>query len=158
MTFSIVGYDPDTGDLYWRVRKIGRQIKKPVGAINSIGYRTLCINYKRYYTHRIIWLMLYGVWPEQIDHINHVRHDNRIENLREVTRGVQQKNVSMHRTNKSGVTGVSWDAKNQNWRADIGVNYRQINLGRYTDFFDAVCARKAAEHKYNFHPNHGAKL
>jgi hypothetical protein len=60
-------------------------------------------------------------------------------------------------TNTSGVTGVSWRADKQRWRAYVVVDYKQEHLGHYTDWFDAVCARMSANNRHGFHENHGRR-
>lgn len=98
-----------------------------------------------------------GTIPDgyQVDHINGIRSDNRIENLRIVKNSENSKNQKRKSTNKSGMTGVSWDTQTQRWRAHITVNGKMISLGRYIHKLDALTARKNAEIKYNFHENHG---
>jgi hypothetical protein len=83
-----IGYDPDTGE-FWRLKKTVNS--KAVGerfahVPASNGYQLMSINNRRYYLHRLAWLLAYGEWPQhQLDHINGDRTDNRIANLREVT-------------------------------------------------------------------------
>ena len=127
------------------------------GSINKNNYINLGIEKKRYYAHRIIWEMHNGTIPDgyQVDHINGIRSDNRIDNLRIVRNSENSKNQKRKSTNKSGMTGVSWDTQTQRWRAHITVNGKMISLGRYIDKIDALTARKNAEIKYNFHENHG---
>ncbi|MGK6932818.1 HNH endonuclease [Escherichia coli] len=64
-----------------------------------------------------------------IDHINLVRDDNRIANLRLATRSQNIQNVNKKANNKSGYKGVSWDKKSRKWRAQIVINKRKVNLG-----------------------------
>lgn len=83
-----------------------------------------------------------------IDHINHVVSDNRKENLRIVNSQINQQNRKRNKINTSGVTGVSYDKRDKRWDAYINWNYKKISLGSFTDFNDAVKARKDAEEKY----------
>lgn len=84
---SIIRYHPDTGHLYW----IGTGER--AGAIQDKGYRTIEVDGKAYYAHRIAWFHHYGKWPEEdLDHINRSRDDNRIENLRDVSRSENNRN------------------------------------------------------------------
>lgn len=94
--------------------------------------------------------MVHVRWPGSIDHINGDRDDNRISNLRDVPQVINQRNQGRHRSNKSGRTGVCWGTKRQCWLAYIKVNDRQIALGGFSKFDDAVKARIAAEKKYGF--------
>lgn len=97
-----------------------------------------------------------GSWPkEQIDHINHVRSDNRWINLREATNQENCKNRSISIRNKSGVVGVRWTKGKTKWAAYIHVNSKDKYLGFFFDKFEAICARKSAENKHGFHANHG---
>ena len=79
-------YDTTTGELLLKVKKSGRPSKR---APNSNGYHVMMINRKRYYAHRLVWLYVYGEWPPKdkvIDHIDCDRMNNRIENLRLLSR------------------------------------------------------------------------
>lgn len=85
---------------------------------------------------------------QDVDHINHNPSDNRKANLRNVTRSQNQMNVGLSRNNKSGVTGVHFDSTNEKWVAQIGIDRKRKNLGKFDNFDDAVKARKEAEKKY----------
>jgi hypothetical protein len=134
----------------WNTRLAGKEaLTKNVG-----GYKRGRILYENHCAHRVIWALHYGRWPtEQIDHINGVRTDNRIENLREVSSLENSRNQRLQARNTSGVVGVSsYKAK---WSAQIGVNGSIKYLGLFDKFEHAVEARKAAEVKFGFHANHG---
>jgi hypothetical protein len=124
------------------------------GSPNGLGYLCIKVNYVKYRVHRVVWLMTYGQWPVgQIDHINGVKDDNRIENLREVTAQENQRNSHIRVDNVTGVTGVTRDGGC--WRARIKVDGKKICLGYYKSFDDAVSARRRGEEQFGFHPNHG---
>lgn len=102
-------------------------------------------NGKNLFLHRMLTDAKGG---EVVDHLNHNGCDNRRCNLRVVTQKKNMRNLQLRVDNKSGVTGVSWDANRKKWAANLscgGVNYR---LGRFDSFDEAVAARKAAEEKY----------
>jgi hypothetical protein len=89
------------------------------------------------------------LWPEdQIDHINRIRTDNRISNLREVSHKQNHQNRSKSSHNTSGHSGVSWYKQKSRWRAQITHNQKDIHLGLFTNLEDAIAARKAAEKLY----------
>jgi len=84
----------------------------------------------------------------EIDHINRNRLDNRFENLRSVTFGQNNMNVSVGTNNTSGVTGVSWHKGARKWQAGIMLDYKNKHLGLFERKQDAIDARKEAERKY----------
>ena len=97
-----------------------------------------------------------GKWPkERMDHINHIRKDNRWLNLRETTNQENNKNASKRKDNTSGVPGVYWAKHCNKWLASINNGGERVNLGGFTDWFEAVCAKMSANNKYGFHSNHG---
>lgn len=85
----------------------------------------------------------------ETDHINRNRLDNRRENLRTVTSSQNRMNTNLRIDNKSGVKGIHWENYTKKWRATIQANYKTISLGRFSDFKDAVLARKEAEGVYH---------
>lgn len=155
--FVINADDPNQ---YLRWNKLEHRVRRiphgeVAGCVFPNGYRKICVNGRSYQAHRLAFAYHYGRWPiYQIDHINGVRDDNRIENLREVTHAENHKNKKLPNTNKSGVPGVRLDRGK--WVSAIYVGKRQQTyLGRYSCFLDAVAARYRAEREYGFHQNHG---
>ncbi|WP_407220268.1 HNH endonuclease [Enterobacter sp. CPE_E1214] len=149
------------GRLYWKIN-CGSRAKKgnEAGSLHNAGYRRVMINGVKYLSHRLIWVLFNGRIPngKHIDHQNHVRIDNRIENLRLVNGNCENmKNMSMPSNNKSGYAGVYWRESRAKWQAQIVVDGKNIYLGMYSKFDDAVNARLDAEKKYGFHFNHGKK-
>lgn len=156
---ELLHYDPDTGFFTWK-KSTNQSIKvgAPAKSINNKGYIVIGVGHKLYLAHRLAWLYVHGVFPEFIDHINHIRNDNRLCNLRKATRKENGRNQSIHKHNTSGANGVSWIKKEGVWRARITVNGRSIFLGRFSEKGDAIFARKQANIKYGFHENHGANI
>jgi hypothetical protein len=153
-------YDPETGNFVWLVDRGGRfKAGMKAGSIDkSLRYVQIRIERKLYLGHRLAWLYMYGVWPKEIDHINRNRSDNRIENLREAPRHIDNvRNQSIRESNTSGVIGVHWQKNISKWFAYIGIRYRRISLGYFDNFDDAVNARKSAERHYfgDFAPING---
>lgn len=106
-------YDPDTGVLTWKSQPDKRRewntcyAGKEAGYIYNRGARLLQISGRRYLAHRVIFLIVVGRWPEEIDHINRNPADNRWANLRESTRSQNLANRGLYKNNKSGFTGVT---------------------------------------------------
>lgn len=118
-------------------------------------YLSVKIDGISYSVHRLIWFYATGIEPEYIDHINGIKNDNRLENLRAVSHLENCKNMAVTDRNTSGHIGVFWHKGEQKWGAKISDAGRRIYLGYYKDFKDAVKARKRAELKYGYHENHG---
>lgn len=145
---SNIFYDSDTGLVY----KQGKIYPyKP----NAYGYIRVRYLGQNILLHRVVWKILYGYFPEFIDHINGNRMDNRLCNLRECTRQENNQNFSQkpRRHNKSSrFVGVSFDKETNLWKAKITVNKHQLNLGRYPtqeEAFHAYATTKLALHKTN---------
>ena len=107
------------GHLWW-IKPTNRRIKigQQFGCCNSEGYIFGGLRGKYYSEHRLIWLYHCGKWPKEcIDHINGVRDDNRIENLREATNQQNQFNRKSEKDSSSQYKGVSWCKLSKKWRA-----------------------------------------
>jgi hypothetical protein len=171
---QLLRYEPETGKLFWRERPLSMFAdgghsaahtcarwnsrfarKEAFTAKQSAGYRHSNLGGEYLLAHRVIWKMETGEEPNDVDHIDGVRDNNRWHNLRSVTREQNLKNASRHKDNLSGATGVRWAKSCSKWQAFITSNYRVIILGTFERFEDAVAARKAAEREHNFHANHG---
>lgn len=163
---EILSYDKETGIFKWKIDIYSGRNKSikhisagdRAGTINGSGYLRIGIDKKSYLCQHLAWIYEHGEMPKnsQIDHENHIRHDNRIKNLRIVTNAINQKNVSKRKDNQSGFTGVNWHEKSCKWVAQIQIDKKKKHLGYFSDFYSAVIARKEANIKYGFHLNHGA--
>jgi hypothetical protein len=127
-------YDPGTGKITWKIPGRKRRIGEQAGTWSN-GYIRIHFNRKLYAAHRIAWYLHYGRWPTgEIDHINRNRKDNRIENLRELTRA--QNSLNDGKT----VRGVSFEKRRQKWRVRA---HRHTQWLGYFDTYEAAC--KASE-------------
>lgn len=148
---DLLDYDPETGAFTWKVRNGICFPGDKAGAVNKHrGYEYIGLANRRLLSHRLAWLYVYGEWPEgQIDHINRVKTDNRIANLRLATQSENGQNTKLSRSNKSGHKGVIWYKRDQNWRAFLTIEKKVLHLGYFQNLDDAVAARKAAEAQYH---------
>jgi len=156
---SLLGYNYETGVFTWMISP-SRGVKTGdiAGCLReSDGYIIIRISGKSYYAHRLAWVYMTGEWPEyQIDHDDHIRHNNKWDNLNAATSQENGKNKSKNRRNKSGVTGVNWFKGSEKWIAQIQTDSKKEYLGLFEDKFEAICKRKSAELDHGFHRNHGA--
>lgn len=142
-------YNPDTGYMQ-------RISSKKSPAPNTQGY--VCFRFMEQYiaSHRIAWALHYDELPPlemEIDHINGIRDDNRICNLRLVSMADNMKNKTQYRNNTHGYPGILFDPHSRRirqWRAQIQVDGKLMKLGSYMCKTAAVFARKRAEMKYGF--------
>ena len=155
---ELLHYFPVEGIFVRRVSRGSRRAGSIAGGPHVEGYIRIGVDYEDYLAHRLAFLYMEGWMPVEVDHENHIRDDNRWENLRAATSAVNGRNSSRRTDSISGFTGVNWDKRRNKWRVRIYVDGREIYLGLYDVLEDAVAARKAADIKYGFHPNHGAPL
>lgn len=152
---ELLNYSEETGRFTWKEKRGRVGVGESAGYTHKAGYIYIRIDGKLFSAHRLAWFYMRGAWPNQIDHINHDKSDNRAVNLRNVTRLENSKNLKLHKRNRSGVVGVCWRDKDNRWEANISCNNKSIYLGQFVDKEDAVRVRGAAEIKYGFHKNHG---
>lgn len=144
--------DAEAGLLRWRHRGPGRLLSKPVGCLVGAGYRKVGLRpsgkkYIQFYVHHIIWTHYHGEWPKHgIDHVNGVKDDNRISNLRDATSRENIVNVGPKVTNTSGYKWVS-PHKNR-WQAAVwfGEERRQKYFKTKEDAYQWACEQAKELH------------
>jgi hypothetical protein len=139
-------FQPLTGDL---VRKAYRGKGLPVTTTNTEGYLVTKVRGRQYRVHRLAWLMVHGAWPEhEIDHINGVKTDNRLGNLRDVSPALNQHNKRLPQGNNStGFLGVT--RRNGRYAAQIERAGRQVQAGSFDTPQEASAAYLAAKAVYH---------
>jgi hypothetical protein len=160
---KLLSYDPDTGVMTWRRRDNVRACwntryagQPALHCVHEDGYRKGRIRRVLFRAHRVAWALHHGSWPAgHIDHVNGDRADNRIENLRDVARHENQRNMRRPSDNTSGRIGVWWHKRNKKWVAEIRTAGRKNHLGSFSSFDEACRAREAAERVDGYHANHG---
>lgn len=152
---ELFDYDPHTGTLIRRVPTLRQPIGTVCGTPHGQGhpYKVVRMGDKNHFLHRLVWIYIYGHIPtgKNIDHINGDPTDNRLSNLRVVTQRENLCNRRLGKNNSSGFHGVQWHKAAKKWQARIA----QTHLGLFSNIRDAVEARRKAEQKLNYHPNHG---
>lgn len=167
-------YDPSTGELLWKARDPStfvatserpaahqaknfnaRFVGRPaLASPRANGYLAGSINSEMFYAHRVIWKLVTGQEPDDVDHKDGNRQNNAWNNLRSVSRTDNLKNRCLSSNNTSGFHGVSYSRRHKLWSASIG-DGPGSHLGWFPNKQGAVAARLQAEIQLNYHPNHG---
>lgn len=169
---QLLRYEPETGKLFWRnrardmfatdrafaswtARYPGRE-----AFTNTIpgGYKTGTILNSSHRAHRVIWAIVHGTWPiSEIDHINGIRTDNRLANLRLVTSSENSRNCRRYSNNTSGHTGIYWYARRRNWIVKVAVEVgKHREIGKFRTLKEALAARDAAWAERGYSERHGS--
>ena len=145
-------FDHKDGYLYWKkVMHPNKQylVGQEVGSIHKTGYRHVTWMGKIHKVHRLIFLLEHGYLPKEIDHINGDRQDNRLENLREVTRSENQFNKAMCSNNTSGFRGVNWHKHSKSWLVRVCTKGKTKILGYFKDLELAGLVADEARNLYH---------
>ncbi|EAM6457361.1 hypothetical protein FJ875_05635 [Salmonella enterica] len=146
---EFLSYDPDTGLFTWVKHSGSAYPGKPANAIDNEGY--VRINFKKTYAkgHTLAWYLVHGVKVSGLDHINGIKHDNRICNLRIATNAENQRNKRIQKNNRSGAKGVTHNEKSNMYIAHISVDGKVKYLGSFRDIEDAKSAYAEASKRYH---------
>lgn len=147
-------YNPDTGLFIWQDKRGGRWAGRNAGTLHKYkGYRYIDIDGTKYMAHRLAWFFSYKVWPnDQIDHINGIRSDNKLVNLRDISQIENSQNQTRsHKNTKVGFLGVC--ARGEKYEARITVNRKQIQLGTFLTVERARDVYLEAKNKYHIGRN-----
>lgn len=158
LAHEFFNYDPLTGEMTWKKgRPCGKGINrsyagkaagyKGLSGSQKITYTAVEFRGKPYYVHRLAWLMTYGKMPDNvIDHIDGNGQNNRISNLRDVSKGTNRRNApTLQVNNTTGFNGVSWDDKLKKYRAVLVTDGMHHWLGRHDTAEEAAMARRRKE-------------
>lgn len=144
---KLLSYDASTGLFTWKLRRQGVRQGSLAGYKNNSGYVRISLHGRFYLAHRLAWLYVHGYVPKgEIDHINRIRDDNRIENLREASRTLNALNTGEYKNNSSGSKGVYFNKSANKWQAQIMVSGKRVYLGLYDDVRRADIAFRIAHH------------
>lgn len=143
---KILSYDPLTGIFKWKqANQSYLLVLEKAGSVYANGYRYICIDGKDFRAGRLAWFYVYGEFPpDYVDHKNNDKDDNRIDNLRLASNSLNQANRGPPINNSSGTKGVRFEADRNRWRAQIMINMKSKNLGRYHTREEAMLAYATA--------------
>jgi hypothetical protein len=150
---ELLSYDPGTGE-FTRLRTApgGKSnAGDKAGILNSRGYVRIRIDGAHHQAHRLAWLYMTGEWPKhEVDHINGIRHDNRIANLRDVPRCVNQQNQRAGKSRGPAATGLLGVSRiKTRFRAQITVLGKRLFLGRFDTPEEAHAAYLKAKREHH---------
>jgi hypothetical protein len=135
-------YDPATGIFTRKTKRGGCPIGSKAGHTTKAGYVELNVAGTRIHAHRAAWLYVHGDMPKgEIDHINRIRSDNRLSNLRDVDHSTNALNVPMRKHNTSGHTGVYWHKPSNGWLVMLQRKRVSHYLGYFKEKEQAIRAR-----------------
>lgn len=143
---KLLSYNPETGDWKWLMPINKRTlIGDAAGTISVHGYRIITIGGVKYRASRLAYLYMNGSWPpDEMDHKNRCKLDDRWDNLRVVSRSQNALNRDLQENNTSGARGVHWDSNREKWFAQVKVDGVNHSIGRFDSFEEAVVARDSA--------------
>ena len=146
---QLLRYESETGQFYWLVSRGKKMAGSLAGSLNDDGYIKIKVGDKTYAAHRLAWLFQHGELPTgQIDHINGIRDDNRIENLRLASVKQNTWNRRMRTSNATGFRGVYLDKRYGRYAGAICVNGKRMHLGCFGSPEDAAKAVAEAHVKH----------
>lgn len=151
-------FNYDGEKLIWKITSSYKiHVGDAAGTLTPTGYISITLNGKKYRAHRIIWEMLKGTIPQnmQIDHIDGVRTNNKINNLLLTTNAGNHKNMAQRVDNTSGTTGVTYCKRTKKWKAYIKYQSNLKHLGCFENLGDAVAARQTHQVLLGFSSRHG---
>jgi len=141
-------YDQQTGLFTWARSWRGRTMRRGAvaGSKSDNGYLRIRTLIGEHYAHRLAFLYVTGDWPpDEVDHINGVRDDNRWVNLRAATRAENLRNCAGHPGRRvSPFKGVTTEHRSKRFKAQITVNGETIKLGHFDQESDAAIAYRQA--------------
>jgi hypothetical protein len=140
-----LSYDPETGEFRALMTVGARQAGSVAGSKHPKGYIAITVDGHRQLAHRLAWLYVYGVFPQgDTDHIDGVKTNNRIANLREATRSQNMANLGALKSSKSGIRGVRFYARTGRWVSCIKANGKSVHLGYFATAEGAAQAYREA--------------
>lgn len=158
---KVLRYDATTGNLTWLTNLHSKRAipnSRAGSLVSTTGYRNITLFGRTYLEHHLIWFICKGVWPKaQLDHINQIRDDNRITNLREVTVSENARNRSRRKNTTTGEHGIWYNRRTRKYVAEITLNGKKVYQKSFDDPDEASAERKLKSLELGFHENHGSQ-
>lgn len=149
------------GAIYWKIdtNKSLKKIGKRAGCLSTCSYGVVNLDGKSYSIHKVIFCMHHGYMPVVVDHINRVRADHRIENLRAATHSTNNFNKVTQKNNKLGIKNVCWSKQNKKWLVQLMENRKKV-VNLYVEDLELaeLVAHEARDKYHKEFANHGARL
>jgi hypothetical protein len=149
------------GELYWKIdtNKSLKKIGKKAGCKSTGCYGVVNLDKTSYSIHKVIFCMHHGYMPKVVDHINRLRDDHRIENLRAANHSTNNQNKIVQSNNKLGIKNVCWSKQNKKYYVQISQNRRRIFKKFFDDLELAELVACMAREKYHGEfANHGVRI
>jgi hypothetical protein len=147
---KLLEYNFKTGVFTWKVDVAKNRKAGTVAGGKNGTYWLICVNGRGFYAQRLAWLFIHGVDPGEnnIDHVDRNKLNNAATNLRLASYSENARNQGVRTGHPTGTMGVNWNKAKKRWQANISVNGKRVNLGRYKTFEEAVAARREGEIVY----------
>lgn len=150
---GLFNYDPETGALTHKIRRKAVKFGAQIGCLDNDGYLVATVSLlgkqRLFKVHRLVWLHVHGAWPSGvIDHINGIKSDNRLDNLRDVSPRSNSQNILAGR-GVSKHRGVCFNKAKNLWQTSIHIDGRQKFVGYYRSEYDAHLAYVEAKRKHH---------
>lgn len=152
---ELVDYDPESGYFSWKFGRPGASMGVRCGTVKKAGYTILTLDRTLFRAHRVAWFFVHGEWPkDEIDHINRMRSDNRLANLRIADRSKNGFNKPVRSDSKIGVKNVSYDQETGVYYVRLVIDKKPFNFGGFATIGEAAaCAatERLKHHQLFFH-------
>lgn len=132
------------GKLFHRVSRYRARAGEEAGYARKDGYWIVRVDCQKLLRHRVVFAMVHGYWPDNIDHVAGVAAGDDPSNLREATHSQNMQNGKKRKNNTSGAPGVYWDKERSKWNVNVTFHGKNKHYGRFDDFeFAELVAHEA---------------
>jgi len=158
---EFLSYDPETGEVRWLVKRTQNStanVGDLAGSLDENGYRRVMFDGKKMRVHRLAFVFMGQPVPEQVDHINGDRSDNRWCNLRPSNAQHNARNACRRKDSETAVTGVTFSKAHGKWKVRVNRSGVTEYLGLFANLLDAAAARISKQNAYDYSDRHGKAM